>query len=237
MTSLMNTGRPGAKLFILLSLAVLAGAGVPALAEIPVEAHGSIGYNFRSLQDPQGQRTIDNQLLGTLNLSSFIWEPWLATTEVNLTGTMDHADYNGNASNANTDILTGEIHLNLLPQSRSPFQLIYAQSDSRVDNFSVDQPLVVYKDEYQTKQLQLMQSYITDDGHRLMGQYDRTSYDSEHSGNYVDNKFSLEGDFHLPRNHLLGSASYESLNHVSDASPQTVDSHSSNRIFLDLNHF
>ena len=238
MTSLMNTGRQGAKSFILLSLAALAGMGYSVSADaIPIDVSGSVGYDFRSLKDPQGTQTIDNQLLGTLNISTFIWRPWLATTELAFTGTFDDTKYDNSSSTAKTEILTGEMHLNVLPQSRSPFQLIFTESDSRVDNFSVDQPLVTFKDQYKTRRLQLMQSYITDGGNRFQGIYDRNTYDSKNTGNFSSDKFGLEGDIRLPRNHIIGNANYETLTQTSDAQPETIDTHKQDKAYFNINHF
>jgi hypothetical protein len=238
MTSLMNTGRQGAKSFILLLLAALGGIGYGVTADaIPLDVSGSIGYDFRSLNDPQGMQTIDNQLLGTLNLSSYIWRPWLATTEMALTATFDSTDYDNSASNTNTKILTGELHLNVLPQSRTPFQLMFDESDSRVDNFSVDQPLVIYKDQYKTRRLELLQSYITDGGNRFAASYDRNTYDSRNTGNFLSNKFGLEGDVRLPHNHFVGNGNWEFLKQTSDAQPQTVDTNKAYKTFFNLNHF
>ncbi len=238
MTSLMNTGRQGAKSFILLSLAALAGMGYSVSADaIPIDVSGSVGYDFRSLKDPQGTQTIDHQLLGTLNISTFIWRPWLATTELAFTGTFDDTKYDNSSSTAKTEILTGEMHLNVLPQSRSPFQLIFTESDSRVDNFSVDQPLVTFKDQYKTRRLQLMQSYITDGGNRFQGIYDRNTYDSKNTGNFSSDKFGLEGDIRLPRNHIIGNANYETLTQTSDAQPETIDTHKQDKAYFNINHF
>jgi len=236
----MNTGRQGAKLLILLFLiTALAGIGEATFASaIPVDVSGSIGYNFRSLKGPAGRDTVDNQVLGTLNLSSYIWRPWLATTQLRLTGTYDNSNYNQDSARANSKIFTGQLILNALPRSRTPFQLNYTESDSRLSNFSVQDPLVTYKDEFKIKALRLKQSYLTDSGNRYQAFYSTQHYDSHKTGKFVDDKYGITSDVRLPRHHILGNANYETISQSPGAdSTQVLDKNYTDKAFFNVSHF
>lgn len=204
---------------------------------IPVDVSGSIGYNFRSLKGPAGRDTVDNQALGTLNLSSYIWRPWLATTQLRLTGTFDNSNYNQDSARANSKIITGQLLLNALPRSRTPFQLNYTQSDSRLSNYSVEDPLVTYKDEFQIKALRLKQSYLSGSGDRYQAFFSTQHYNSHKTGSFIDNKYGLTSDVRMPRNHLLGNANYETIHQSSDAVSQVMDTNYTDKAIFNLQHF
>src|SRR3989338_3242737 len=97
---------------------------VISTAELPpVDWSGNVGYTYRSLTTGEDE-TISNQFLGTLNGHTYLWRPWFAQLGARLTGTMDSTEYGGSGSGgSDSEILTGEIDLNVLPQSSTPFTM------------------------------------------------------------------------------------------------------------------
>ena len=175
-----DTFRAGECIIRLLPLcALLWSVGVMAL---PVDMSGSVGYSYRSLNTELSDTT-SNQLLGILRASSYIWQPWFATAEGGVTFAADNSkltdSQNGNRSaTSNSKILSGDAVLNVLPQSQTPFRLSYQATDSRVDNTTIDNPLIrLSGEDYKTTNLDVSQSYITDAGHRIQARYGNRTWD------------------------------------------------------------
>lgn len=212
--------------------ALLWSAGAAAM---PVDLSGSVGYSYRSLSSDLSDST-SNQLLGILRASSYIWRPWFATAEGGFTAAMDNADLtdtsNGNRSaSTSSTVLSGDVVLNILPQSRTPFRLSYQATDSRVDNTTVDNPLIrLSGEDFKTTNLDLRQSYITEQGHRVQASYSNRTWDSNLNGTYEDNTAGLELDYRPAGQRLLARANVENIDQ------SNTDRHQENLI-VDLNHY
>lgn len=114
---------------------------LPSLAAVElVDVSGSVGYALRSLSGSSNLDTTSNQLRGVVNARSYIWQPWFATADASLRFTRDSSDYEGGGASTDTSILSGDLDLNVLAQSRTPFSLSYSASDSRVDTISCPAP-------------------------------------------------------------------------------------------------
>ncbi len=204
----------------------------PAARALPVDVSGSVGYSFRSLSTDTTDAT-SNQLLGNLRLRSYIWQPWFATVEGGATLAKDSSDLDdGNASTSTTsDVYSGDLMLNVLPDSRTPFRLLYQATDSRVDNTVVYNPLVrVFGSEYQTTNLDLRQSYITEEGHRAQLRYGARTWDSDLSGTYENEIMGVELDWRPVRQRLLFRGNIETTDQ------SRTDRHQENFI-LDVDHY
>ena len=106
---------------------------LPVAAEMPpIDWSGSIGYTYRSLSTPN-EDTTSNQFLGTLNAATYFWRPWFAQVNGHATMTLDNTDSSPSNHSTESNIVTGELNLSVLPQSSTPFTLDYRLSDSRVD--------------------------------------------------------------------------------------------------------
>lgn len=186
------------------------GAGRAALP--PLNPSGSIGYTYRSLTTGD-EETISNQVFGTLNAHSYIWRPWFAQVGGSATMTLDSTDYGGVGSGeSDTDILTGEIDVNVLPQSSTPFTLAYRMSDSRIET-SANAPTNSYVkigQDYQTQRLALTQSYITPTGHRFRANADFNEWDSSRNGTVEDQTLGFEADVRLPKQRFVGGLTSQS---------------------------
>ena len=109
------------------ALSVVFAAQAWAVEMAPINWSGSLGYNYRLLDGSGGQRSISQQGTGSLFANSYIWRPWFATADANVTLALDGSastdETPGNAKTYNhsdSSILTGGLNLNVLPQSRAP---------------------------------------------------------------------------------------------------------------------
>jgi len=198
----------------------------------PVDVSGSVGYTFRSLSNDRID-DVSNQLLGTLHLRSYLWEPWFATVEGGATITKDSSDLDDgrNSSSSTSDIYTGDLALNLLPESRTPFRLVYQATDSRVDNTTVDNPLIrLSGEDFKTTNLDLRQSYISEEGHRIQARYGTRTWDSDINGKYTDDVAGIELDWRPERQRLLFRGNVETID-------QTRTGRHQDNLLLDLDHY
>ena len=228
-----DTFRAGECIIRLLPLcALLWSAGVMAL---PVDMSGSVGYSYRSLNTELSDST-SNQLLGILRASSYIWQPWFATAEGGVTLAIDNSKLsdtqNGNLStSSNSKILSGDAVLNVLPQSQTPFRLSYQATDSRVDNTTINNPLIrLAGEDFKTTNLDVSQSYITDAGHRIQARYGNRTWDSDVGGTYTDKTAGVELDYKPAGSRLLARANVEKVDQ------SQTDRHQDN-LLVDVNHY
>lgn len=199
---------------------------------LPIDVSGSVGYSFRSFAADRNNAT-SNQVLGNLHLRSYLWEPWFATFEGGFTFTQDNSnlDDGTNRVNTNSNIATGDLTLNVLPESRTPFRMIYQASDSRVDNIMVDNPLIhLMGEEFKTTNLDLRQSYITEGGHRVQARYGTRTWASDVNGNYTDNVAGIDIDYRPARQRLAFTGNVENID-------QSRSGRHQDNLILDLDHY
>lgn len=168
------------------------GRGVLAKEWVPpLTISGSLGLNYRTLTSPEGRRTVSRQGLGSLYASSYLYRPWLATTDMALTLALDASESEGGRSQNvenKSSVLAGVINLNILPKSRTPFSLRYSRTDTRVDSaaLSSDALIVLGGGDATTNKLGLTQSYVAEGGHRARLVYDNNRWESDNNGIYED---------------------------------------------------
>lgn len=199
----------------------------------PLETSGFLGYYYRSYTEETGAENVSHQLGGTVNTSTFFGEPWLAIANLSLSLTQDSSESTATTSQSSVDsqLITGDFGLNILPQSRTPFSLSLQTTDSRVDTVETGlTPITFVGEEYSSMYLGLRQSYMTDHGGRYRLNYDYRNWESSGSGDYDDETFGLEADLRKPQHHLLARGSMQTNEH--SASSRVNDS-----LVLDLSHF
>jgi hypothetical protein len=228
-----DTRRAGVCVFrLLMPCALLCSAGVSAG---PADWSGSLGYSFRSLNSNLSDTT-SNELLGMLRASSYIWQPWFATVDGGVTLALDNSNLSDSSdgtysANSSSRILSGDVVLNILPQSQTPFRLSYQATDSRVDNTTVDNPLIrLAGEDFKTTSLDVRQSYITDAGHRIQARYGDRTWTSDISGTYEDQVAGLELDYRPAGQRLLARANVENVDQ------SNTDRHQDN-LLVDINHY
>lgn len=232
----ISIGRSDARLCVLALLAFAWPARGLAVTVGPAEVTGSVGYNYRALNGAGDNKTSSNQLLVNLRANSYLWEPWLATIEGGVTLTQDATRYKNpspgsGARDTDTSIVTGELNLNVLPQSRTPFGLRYLASNSRVDAGRISSAPVMFTNlDFDTRRLELRQSYLTEQNDRFMVRYDTSSWSSTTDGKYDDTLFGGELDFRRPKHNLLVKLSQGTTD-------QSLARLRNENLIFDLSHF
>ncbi len=85
-------------------------------------AHGA------SLRD-EGDATYHHSWTGQLAAASYLWQPWFATWRTGFSATKMLSQ---SKVNSDGNVLTGDVALNVFPQSRFPFEAGFSVMDSRV---------------------------------------------------------------------------------------------------------
>lgn len=213
----LDLGRLIAGLF-----AVSWAAQTPALELVDVS--GSVGYTYRAITGSSDSDASSNQLRAALNAQSYIWQPWFATLNVGARITQDETDFKGAGTSTGTTVLTGDLDLNVLSQSRTPFTLSYRTSDSRVDTVSLPNTVTTLGGrEFQTRRLALRQSYFNDYGDRFQARYDRNTWETRGGEDYLDQLVGLEAHVRRPRHTLLARTTYQEVErNVMDQQTDTI---------------
>lgn len=204
----------------------------PSLAVVgPLDLSGSVGYALRALAGSSNSDTTSNQLRGTINARTYLWRPWFATANAGLRLTQDSTDFEGGGTSSDTTIFTGDLDLNVLPQSRSPFSLSFRSSDSRVDLVSLASPLTTLGDkEFQTRRLAMKQTYFNEQGDRFQARYDRNRWAAKEGESYRDELFGVEMDVRRPGQTLTARSSYQ------ETDRNVLDQHTETTV-LNIDHF
>jgi hypothetical protein len=206
---------------------------LPVAAEMPpIDWSGSIGYTYRSLSTPN-EDTTSNQFLGTLNAATYFWRPWFAQVNGHATMTLDNTE-SGSSNSTDSNIVTGELNLSVLPQSATPFTLDYRRSDSRVDTTTTSSTnnnnLITIGQDFTTERLGLTQSYITSGGDRYRAKYDYNQWDSSTSGTIEDKQVGLEMDLRKATQRLIAEGTVHTTDRLQ--TDETRDN-----LLLELDHF
>ena len=216
---------------LLLSIATAGSAAAAVLG--PVDVSGYLGYNYRSLSESAGQESVSHQLNGTVNASSYLWQPWLATADSSFTFTQDSSDYSSEqlSNSTSSQILTGNIGLNVFPKSRTPFTARLQLSDSRVDREQVGGvPVTFVGEEYSSTYLGLKQSYLGEEGDRYQARLDLRSWDSARGGQYKEQSVGLDVDLRRAQQRFVARGNYS-------ATDQSAVERENKFITIDLSHF
>lgn len=221
---------------------------LPVLADaaewLPLNLSGNLGYNLRIMRASGEQETTSNQLTGSLFANSYVWRPWFATTDLGLTIALDQS--RGVSDNAGeqriesgSNIMTGSWNLNLLPQSRTPFMMRYAATDTRVDSAAIDADAFVVLGGLDSKarKLGLQQSLVSSSGHRLMMNYDNNRWYSEQAGAFTPSPSYYHDTLAGVQGELLGKQNRLALNaRRQEATYSQSDELNTNNL-VDLAHY
>lgn len=96
----------------------------------PMNATGAVTYSLHETKAPQdAARNWRHTVTGTVNPSTYIYAPWLAT----LTGSVNAStSMSTGQSSGTSQYLTGNISLGVLPRSQYPVELTYSRYDSSI---------------------------------------------------------------------------------------------------------
>ncbi len=219
---------------------VLVLGGMAAISQVfatplfgPVDSSGYLGYYYRSVVTEGGQTDSSNQLGGAINAHTYLIGPWLATSSLSLNITQDSSESKGGVveENASSQLITGDLGVNVLSSSRTPFVFQLQATDSRVDSERTGStPITYVGQEYSTLYLGLRQSYLTGNGGRYLASFDSRSWSSEGGSDYEDQTVRLEADLRAPRQHFIGRGSIQNNENIDSGLEN-------NSQLVDLSHF
>ncbi len=197
-------------LSILLLLGLLA-APVHAVQK-QLDVSGSLGYNYRSWELLGGgdasALSEDSQYLGNINASGWLIEPWLATVQMG--AAISVTTQNNAAGVRESRPISTHLGLNLLPRSRTPFYLRYAETRRVTQWLDTARPSLLDLDQdYRTRFLSLRQRFITGGGNQLDGWFQQWIRGVGDDGELRDRAVGLSLKTRTPEQNLYAWGKYQ----------------------------
>lgn len=114
-----------------LLLAAFLLAARDAYCQAPMDTNGYLDYQLRYRTVEKEPDRIQNVITGQFDLSTYIWQPWIANLNADLAVTRSYTDVVGDGGQ-DTSLVTGRGEMRLLPASPFPLALFVEQRDSDV---------------------------------------------------------------------------------------------------------
>ncbi len=158
-------------------------------------------------------------LLGSVNASGYIWQPWFASTSATLSLGLSSTETTISSSDSST--ATGSLAFSIFPYSRFPFSLNYTRSDSRTASFS-DLTQLTGSLYNQLSRLSLRQSYSARDGSLSALWYYRSDFSGPLASSLTES-YGLTHQMQSAPNTVTLTANYTaSENSESDIKPTSL---------------
>lgn len=181
---------------------------------MPLNWGGSLTYNYGYVAASTESERM--QLLGSVNASGYVWQPWFATTSAALSLGLANSQTTTSSSDSNT--ISGSFVFTVFPRSRFPFSVVYTRTDSRTASFS-DLTQLTGDTYHQVNRLSLRQSYRSRGGSLTDFWYYRSNF-SGASVSSLTETFGLTYQVQSAPNSLSLAANYTaSENSESDVKP------------------
>ncbi len=201
-------------------LSLIAGAALlcPLVAPMaaPVDLSGELGYAYRLLKS-DSEETVSNQLRGAIRGKTYLWQPWVATLDAGVRLTQDATNYslisNTNVDDSTTTLVTGDVNLNVIPQSRYPLSISYQVNDSRVNMVNtITSPLTAAGSrEFKTRRFSVRQNIDAQEAGRYQWNFDTNVWDSSNSEKYSDWLLGAGADIRVDDHRFQLRGSYKSI--------------------------
>jgi hypothetical protein len=152
-----------------MAVVILATASTSANAlfgkYLPLNLSGSLSYGYGYFT-AGGTESETTNLIGSINASGYVWQPWFATTSAALSLGLSNTETTSSSSDSTQ--ASGNFSLSVFPRSRFPFSLNYSRSDSRIDSFS-NMTQVSGDSQHRVSRLTLRQIYEGRSSRRSIG--------------------------------------------------------------------
>lgn len=146
----------------LILILMMAMAGTQAHAEFvaPMTWSGAVEYGYSRAEYENGGEHTGNTLTARIRNRTYFWRPWFVTMNTGLA--LTRAESSGDDYSNENSFVTGNMDLNILPQSRFPLSIGYERSDSRIDNerFDADDYFEYGKMNFTRERWRLSQRYL-----------------------------------------------------------------------------
>jgi hypothetical protein len=122
----------------IIAAGVVASCGGPEVSSIPlIRTSGSIGNTVKTQKFGDQEREFANLATGTVRASSYIVQPWIATVQGGMS--VAHETNIGGVRDTDSQFVSGEVGLGVLPLSQYPTTVTYNRIDSRAGgNVGID---------------------------------------------------------------------------------------------------
>ena len=141
----------------------------------PIYLSGAVSYNYNWSKYANADST-SQSIMGTVNASSYIWQPWFVQWSASVS--LSESTSDGQGTETTTSLVTGAIDFSVFPSSRFPLELGYSRDSSASDAVGV---FMVSSSEYVTTRKRLGQSYNSPSGLYARGNYTSSSWEGSDS--------------------------------------------------------
>jgi len=143
---------------MLLSIAVVYAS------QVPLRLYGNLGYYYTYTKADSGVEGEAVNYIGSLNASSFLWKPWLATLDMGGTVSATNTSTQSSGGDQQAEFLSSRMRLNILPRSRVPLNITYYSSNNL--DLGDSSNLFGFAGNYRTRFLGIRQNFISRGGNR-----------------------------------------------------------------------
>lgn len=171
------------------------------------------GYLLASIskatQSGRDEDILQQTQTANLNLDSYIWQPWFATTHGGIFLSHITTESDGEADN---DVVTGDARVRVFPLSRFPFEAFVNVSDSRADIENVEGATNRASD-FRNLQFGFNQQYQPAKGNsRYSARYEHDIQDNRlFSGENVSDRLLLQSSHKIKKHDFAFNANAEDL--------------------------
>ncbi len=193
---------------LLLAASMLALPGRARAEFPPVRYSGYLQATAsQASRSGQGDDVVSQRYDANLNLYTYIWQPWFATTDGGFT--VSQAQTEGE-TDATSELLAANARLRVFPTSRFPFEVYGNVSDTRAD---VDDPFGITRDsgDVRSTLVRVQQQYRPTTGDsRYLARYEHDSQDTERlSGINEGDRLQLESSHQVSKHSYAFNASVD----------------------------
>ncbi len=171
----------------------------------PVRVWGDLTAVYRERDFNAGSdKAIDTLFVSTINASSYIWKPWFALVDGNLSITTDNRE-NSDQVNVDNKYLRGKFRLNLFPSSRFPL-LFYVE---KTNNERYDE---LFARNIVNTVIGVRQQYISLDGRQYYSaKVERTEREDIDQESFTNDLLDLKARYKMTNSVLFGNVDYSRI--------------------------
>jgi len=184
---------------------------------MPLNWGGSVTYAYGYVSASTESERM--QLLGSVNASGYVWQPWFARTSATLSLGLTNTESTASSSDSRT--ATGAFTFSVFPFSRFPFSLTYTRSDTRTAAFS-DLTQLSGSLYSQLSRLSLRQTYSSRGGDLSSLWYYRSDFSGELSSSLTENYGFTHQAQSAPNTLTLATSYTKSKNSQSSLRPAVL---------------
>ncbi len=189
----------------LIILMVMDYKNIANVESAPVRVWGDLTAIYRERDYNAGSNSaVDSLLISTVNVSSYIWQPWFALVDGSLSLTSDKRE-NSDQVNVDNQYLRGKFRLNLFPSSRFP-TLFYAEKNT---NERYDE---LFARNIVNTVVGLRQQYISLDGkHFYSANIERAEREDIDQESFVNDSANVKARYKMNNNIFYGDVDYSKI--------------------------